>query len=116
MITALKEFAAEWIEAWNSHGLDRIMSHYAEDVHVTTPMIKVTMGIDDGTVRGNEAARQYWGAALRKVPDLHFVLIDATQSVDSIALYYKSVMGKMAIETMFFNDNGKVNRAIAHYK
>lgn len=67
------------------------------------------------TVRGKDAARQYWGAALRKVPDLHFVLIEATQSVDSVALYYKSVMGKMAIETMFFNDQGKVNRVIAYY-
>lgn len=115
MIPALKEFAAEWIEAWNSHDLDLIMSHYTEDVQVTTPMIKVAMGIDDGTVRGKEEVRQYWGAALQKVPDLHFVLVEATQSVDSIALYYKSVMGKMAIETMFFNDQGKVNRVIAHY-
>ncbi len=77
-------------------------------------MIKVAMGIDDGTVRGKEAARQYWGVALRKVPNLHFVLVEATQSVDSIALYYKSVMGKTAIETMFFNEQGKVNRVIAH--
>jgi len=110
-----KHFADEWINAWNSHDLDRILSHYAEDVEVTTPMIKVAMGIDDGTVHGKDAARQYWGTALRKVPDLHFDLMEATQSVASIALYYKSVMGKMAIETMFFNEEGKVNKVIAHY-
>jgi len=110
-----KEFAAEWIDAWNSHDLDRILSHYAEDVEVTTPMIRVAMGIDDGTVHGKDVARQYWRAALQKVPDLHFELVEATQSVESIALYYKSVMGKMAVETMFFNDKGKVNKVIAHY-
>ena len=25
------EFAAEWIEAWNAHDLDRILSHYTDD-------------------------------------------------------------------------------------
>ena len=115
MIPDPKEFAAEWIAAWNSHDLDRILSHYADNVEVTTPMIKVAMGIDDGTVHGKDAVRQYWGAALQKVPDLHFELVEATQSVDSIALYYKSVMGKMAIETMFFNNEGKIDKVIAHY-
>ena len=110
-----KNFAAEWIAAWNSHDLDRILSHYADDVEVTTPMIKLAMGVYDGTVRGKDAARQYWGAALQKVPDLHFELVETTQSVSSIALYYKSVMGKMAIETMSFNDEGKVTKVIAHY-
>jgi putative heme iron utilization protein len=43
------------------------------------------------------------------------ILVEVTQGVDSIALYYKSFMGKMAIEMMFFNDKGKVNRVIAHY-
>jgi len=115
MIPDPAHFAAEWIDAWNSHDFDRILSHYADDVEVTTPMIKVAMGIADGTVRGKDAVRQYWRAALRKFPDLHFELVETTQSVDSIALYYKSVMGKMAIETMFFNHEGKVNKVIAYY-
>ncbi len=115
MLPDQKAFASEWIESWNSHDLDRILSHYADDVEVTTPMIKVAMGIVDGTVYGKAAARQYWSAALQKVPDLHFELVESTQSVGSIAVYYKSVMGKMAIEVMFFNDDGKVNKVIAHY-
>ena len=27
MLPDSKEFAVEWIESWNSHDLDRIMSH-----------------------------------------------------------------------------------------
>jgi ketosteroid isomerase-like protein len=71
-----EKFAAEWIESWNSHDLDRILSHYAEDVEVTTPMIKVALGIESGTLRGKDLARRYWQAALEKVPDLHFQLIE----------------------------------------
>jgi hypothetical protein len=115
MIPDPKEFAAEWIDAWNSHDLERILCHYADNVEVTTPMIKVAMGIDDGTVYGKDAARQYWGIALQKFPDLYFELVKTALSVTSIALYYKSVMGKMAIETMFFNEDGKVNKVVAHY-
>ena len=109
------EFAAKWIEAWNSHDLDEILSHYSDDVEVTTPMIKVAMGIDNGTIKGKEDVRQYWKAALEKMPDLHFELETITVSVESIALHYKSVMEKMAIEVMFFDDSNKVNRVIAHY-
>jgi hypothetical protein len=115
MLPDSKEFAVEWIKSWNSHDLDRIMSHYADDVKVTSPMIKVTMGIDNGMLQGRTSVRQYWHAALNKVPDLHFELVECTQSVDSIAIYYKSVMGKMAIELMFFDQNGKVSKVIAHY-
>lgn len=115
MVPDPRAFALEWIASWNSRNLDRILSHYSEDVEVTTPMIKVALGIDDGTVHGKTAARRYWSAALEKVPDLHFVLVECTRSVDSMAIYYKSVMGKMAIEVMFFNDEGKVRKVIAHY-
>jgi hypothetical protein len=115
MLPDQKKFATEWIESWNSHNLDHIMSHYADDVEVTTPMIKVAMGIDSGTLRGKASVGQYWQAALEKVPDLHFRLVECTQSVDSIAIYYESIMGKMAIEVMFFDPNGKVSKVIAHY-
>ena len=109
------EFAKEWIEAWNSHDLDRILTHYSDDVEVTTPMIKIALGNDSGSLKGKEAVGVYWRQALIKLPDLHFELLDVATSVDSIALYYKSVMNKNTIEVMFFNEAGKVNKIIAHY-
>ena len=110
-----KEFAKEWIESWNSHNLDRILSHYSDNFEITTPMIKVALDIEIGTLKGKEKIRNYWEAALKKVPDLHFELKEATQGVESVAIYYKSVLGKMAIEVMFFNEEGKINKVIAHY-
>lgn len=115
MLPDPKKFSRDWIESWNSHDLDRILSHYADDVEVTTPMIKTALGIDSGTLQGKTSVRHYWQAALEKVPDLHFELVECTQSIDSIAIYYKSIFGKMAIEVMFFDANGKVSKVIAHY-
>jgi hypothetical protein len=78
-------------------------------------MIKAVLGIESGSLKGKDAVRNYWQAALKKVPDLKFELIEATQSIDSIAIYYKAVMNKRAIEVMFFNESGKIIKVIAHY-
>ena len=110
-----KKFAKEWIESWNSHDLEDIMKHYAEDIKITTPMIKLAGGIESGSLQGKENVKAYWEKALDKIPDLHFELVDVTSGVDSVALYYKSVMNKMAIEVMFFDDNGLVIKMVAHY-
>jgi ketosteroid isomerase-like protein len=110
-----KKFAEKWIESWNSHDLEDIMKHYAEDIEITTPMIKLAGGIESGSLQGKEQVKAYWKKALDKIPDLHFELVDVTSGVDSVALYYKSVMNKMAIEVMFFDENGLVKKMIAHY-
>jgi len=110
-----KKFAKEWIAAWNSHNLDVILSHYSDDIEITTPMIRLATGTGDGHLKGKESVAEYWNKALTKIPDLHFELIDVAEGVNSVALYYKSVMNKIAIEVMFFDDNGKVNKMFAHY-
>jgi len=110
-----EKFAKAWIDSWNSHNLDDILSHYSEDIEITTPMIKMALGVDNGSLKGKELVADYWRKALAKIPDLHFELYEVTLSVNSVALYYKSVMDKKAIEVMFFNEQGKVNKMYAHY-
>ncbi|MCT3943750.1 nuclear transport factor 2 family protein [Elizabethkingia anophelis] len=110
-----QQFAKTWIEAWNSHDMNAILSHYSEDIEITTPMIKMALGEGDGSLKGKEAVADYWRRALDKMPDLHFELYDVTEGVGSVALYYKSVMDKKAVEVMFFNEEGKVNKMFTHY-
>lgn len=109
------KFAELWVSAWNSHNLDEILSHYTDDIEITTPMIKMALGSGDGTLKGKEAVGEYWRKALDKIPDLHFELYEVTQGINSIALYYKSVMNKNAIEVMFFSPEGKVQKMYAYY-
>tara|TARA_R110001592_G_scaffold363279_1_gene683034 strand:+ start:8359 stop:8706 length:348 start_codon:yes stop_codon:yes gene_type:complete len=110
-----QKFAKKWIEAWNSHNLDAILDHYSCDIEITTPMIKMAAGIESGSLKGKESVAAYWSKALVKLPDLQFELLEVTVGVDSVALYYKSVMNKRAIEVMFFDAGGKVNRMYALY-
>jgi ketosteroid isomerase-like protein len=33
------QLALDWIEGWNRHDLDAILSHYADDVEFTSPFV-----------------------------------------------------------------------------
>ncbi|MBK0381805.1 nuclear transport factor 2 family protein [Pedobacter sp. SD-b] len=110
-----QKFAEEWIASWNSHNLSEILNHYTDDVEITTPMIKLAGGIEGGSLKGKENVKLYWQKALEKIPDLHFELYEITTGINSVALYYKSVMNKKAIEVMFFNEQEKVNKMFAFY-
>ena len=108
-------FAKNWIQSWNSHDMEEILSHYSDDIEITTPMIKLAGGIESGTLKGKKNVKEYWQKALRKIPDLHFELLDVTVGIDSIALYYKSVMNKKAVEVMYFDENMRVKKMMAFY-
>ncbi len=108
-------FAQEWIASWNSHDLPRILSHYADTFSITTPMIKIALGVDTGTLRGKRQVGDYWRRALEKMPDLQFELLDVLAGVNSVAVYYRSVLNKLAIEVMFFDDDNKVANVVVHY-
>jgi len=108
-------FADEWITAWNSHDLEAILSHYTDDVTVTSPMIRVAIGGASATLQGKARVGEYWAAALAKVSDLHFELLHATVGEDSIALVYRAVLGKIAVEVMRFSPDARVSEVTVHY-
>jgi ketosteroid isomerase-like protein len=114
-IDQAQKFGQEWVTSWNSHDLERILSHYADDFQMTSPFIATMMNEPTGTIKGKEEVRAYWAQALERLPDLHFDLIEVLASVDSITIYYHAVLDKRAAEVLFFDDNGKVKRAVAHY-
>ncbi len=107
--------AREWIEAWNTHDLDRIMTHYADGIEFTSPFVVGLMGDAAGTVRGLGALRGYFATGLSVYPDLKFELIGVATGVDSVVLHYRSVKHLQAFEVMTLNREGKVTRVSAHY-
>ena len=108
-------FAKEWVESWNSHQLDAILSHYSDKVQFTSPFIVRLMNEPSGTITGKDKLRPYFEKGLQAYPDLHFELIEVLEGVDSVTLYYLSVKNLMAAEVMFFDEKGKINRVVAHY-
>jgi ketosteroid isomerase-like protein len=116
MTSGFPAFADEWIAAWNAHDLDRILSHYAEDVVFESPVIRERLGKASGQVRGKDELRAYWSGAFRAWPDLRFELLDLFKGVDGGAVrYFSHVRGCDVIEVFRFGADGLVTQASAHY-
>jgi hypothetical protein len=109
------EFAREWIEAWNSHDLERILSHYAEDFEMTSPLILERMGEPSGILKGKAAVRAYWSKGLGASPPLRFELIEVFAGVRSITIHYRSIGCRLGAEVLEFNGRGEVVRGMAHH-
>lgn len=110
-----RRFAVEWIEAWNAHDLDRILAHYADDFEMASPVIVQVAGEPSGVLRGKANVAAYWKKALALRPDLHFTLERVLVGAQSVAIAYRGHRGA-SVETFWFDADGKVVRAAAHYE
>jgi hypothetical protein len=109
-----KRFAADWIDSWNSHDLERVLAHYTDDFTMSSPLIIKIAGEPSGTLHGKDQVRAYWAKALQLVPDLHFELVNTLLGIGSMVLYYKSPRG-LSAEVFLFNEQRKVVRSYANY-
>ncbi len=110
-----RQLAAHWIDAWNSHDLEAILAHYAEDVVVVSPVAASLLSDPSGTVRGKAALRAYFGRGLEAFPDLRFRLLDLMWGLSSVVLYYEDHNGTRAGEFMELDADGRVVRMFANY-
>jgi ketosteroid isomerase-like protein len=110
-----RSFAADWIEAWNSHNLDRIMTHYAEDLVLVSPVAAQLLNDPAGIVRGKDSLREYFQKGLNAFPQLRFDLIEVMRGVSSIVLYYRNQKGTKSGEFMELNPQRKITRVVANY-
>ena len=108
-------FAREWIEAWNSHDLERILSHYSEDFEMASPLIVERMGEPSGVLKGKAAVRPYWEQGLAAQPPLRFELLDVLAGIRSITIYYRSIGRRVVAEVLEFNPRKEVVRGAAHW-
>ncbi len=109
-----QHFAADWIDAWNRHDIDRILAHYTDDFEMSSPVIVKIAGEPSGRLKGKEAVGSYWRKALELLPGLQFDLLATLVGLNSITLYYNGVRGPSA-EVFHFDESGRVARAFAHY-
>lgn len=110
-----KEFANEWIEAWNSHDLERILSHYTDDFEMSSPLIIQLMNDPSGTLKGKENIREYWQKGLERNPQLHFDLSEVLIGANSLTVLYRNHNRIQVAEVLVFNADGKAFKASAHY-
>ena len=110
-----KKFAREWIAAWNSHNLEAILSHYGEDVVLSSPVAAKILNDPGGMVRGKVSLREYFQRGLEAYPNLHFELLDVMFGLASVVVCYLNQKGTKSAEFMEFGEDRKVARVVANY-
>lgn len=108
-------FADEWITAWNNGDIEKIMSHYADDVIFSSPFILKNQINNKGTIQGKTGLRIYFERALSKNPDLHFDLKHIMVGIKSVTLIYIRKQIMLASETMILNDESLIAEGLSHY-
>lgn len=109
-----ERFADEWIAAWNGFDLNKILSHYADDVVFHSPRIAVVTCDQVAFVSGKDALARYWAKALQG-KDLRFHLERVYLGSDSLSISYRNHRGQHVVETFIFNDAGLVRESTATY-
>ena len=110
------EFAKEWIDAWNAHDLNQILSHYSDDFEMTSPRIVQMMNEPTGILKGKKNVRKYWEKSLDISPNLRFELIEVLIGADSLVIYYHNVTrNKIAAEVFILGSDGQLIKSMAHY-
>ncbi|MEX0370595.1 MAG: nuclear transport factor 2 family protein [Tateyamaria sp.] len=107
-------FAIAWEAAWNSHDLDRILGHFAEDVVFRSH--KAMRLVGHGELHGKDALRAYWARALDAQPDLSFVVVDVLHGHGMVVITYRNQRNVLAAETLRFGPDGLVVEASACHR
>jgi ketosteroid isomerase-like protein len=111
-----KSHAESWIEAWNSHDLDRILSHYAEDVVFEAQTVVLRWNQPEGRLLGKDALRKHFASGLQLAPHLHFTLEDIFLTPSGYAILYHRENGNRVIDAVTVNQKGLCSHVIAYYK
>src|SRR5688572_8917951 len=112
MIEAVAQrLADQWIDAWNRHDLEAIVSHYAEDVAFTFPFLDRR----GGAGRGKAALRDNFAKSLAACPDLRFELRQVLTGVNTFTICYRGMNDLSVAEVMTLNPGNQITQVQAHY-
>lgn len=104
-------FAEAWESGWNAHDLDRILSHYSDDIVFRSQKAERLVG--SGVLNGKPALADYWAKALAGQPDLAFSVEDVYAGFEMVVISYRNHRGVLAAETLRFGADGLVVEASA---
>ncbi|KCZ84501.1 hypothetical protein HAD_02440 [Hyphomonas adhaerens MHS-3] len=110
-----EEFANDWLSAWNDRDIDRILSHYADDVVFHSPRIALVMDNDAATIHGKKALQTYWTEALSRARSLFFAIDNVLVGSDAVTILYTNHREEKVAETFIFNEDSEVAVSIATY-
>jgi hypothetical protein len=98
-----RNFVQAWLQAWNAHDLEAVLSHFADEVKFTSPVAARIVEGSGGVITSKAVLREYWREGLRRIPDLRFELVGTYVGVDTIVINYRNQNGGLVSEVLEFD-------------
>jgi hypothetical protein len=107
-----RDLVTRWLEAANSHDIDRIMAFYAPDAVLESPVVVETLNEPSGRISGSKALRAYFSSGLAAY---RLLLVDVALGVSSINAWYVNQKGSRTSAYLEIGADGKITRNVTHY-
>jgi ketosteroid isomerase-like protein len=107
--------AEDWVDAWNQHDLERILSHYAQDVVFEAETVRKRWNKPDGKLYGIDELRRHFALGLELAPQLQFRMEQVLLAPSGYAVLYQRENGNRVIDSVTMNEEGRAIAVIAYY-
>ena len=111
----LKAHALSWIDAWNRHDVEGILSHYADDVMFQAATVVRRWNKPDGILLGKAELRAHFARGLELDPDLNFQFEEIFHCPGGYAVLYRRNNGNRVIDVVELDESQLIRRARAFY-
>ena len=111
---AAKSFAENWRASWCTVDIDAVVSHFADDAEMRSPLAEKLTG--SPVVKGSEEIRKYWKKAYGHVKsaDLQLLSWSWDEPMRRLTVWWRLDKTR-ASEYMDFDATGRVIRSEAFY-
>jgi ketosteroid isomerase-like protein len=106
--------AQEWLDAWNAHDPERVVSHFANNVIVVSPMLEQLRPNSKGVLGGKRAVLDYYIDGLAASGDLRFELVEVCAGVTEVVIVYRNHRGVMVTESLEFDGDEVITVRVAY--
>ena len=107
--------AAEWLDAWNAHDPDRVVSHFTDDVVVYSPLAAQLRPGSNGVLHGKDEVLSYYRDGLAAAPGLRFMLVEVCTGVDEITIVYRNHRNILVTEALKRREDGLASEVRVSY-
>ncbi|MEP7262986.1 MAG: nuclear transport factor 2 family protein [Bacteroidota bacterium] len=82
------EIALLWLQAFNNHNLENLLSLYDDNAEHFSPKLKIRHPETHGLIKGKNALRSWWQDAFERIPELEYIEQTITADQQRVFMEY----------------------------
>ena len=88
MNSNLEQIAREWLDAFNTKNLEKLLSLYDDNAQHFSPKLKIRQPETNGLIVGKNAMEIWWQEAFERLPSLKYQATSLTANQERIFMEY----------------------------